>query len=250
MNAGTVTIHASGGPYELKSMGNFSDLWKAIESRGLEVPEKRPSILFRFLDSLSLIAFNLFKIAGAVLLFILSQIISVITLITNRGGKWQTEKIRSLTHGLLELQRSYQREALYYADAPTLDKARHVRARHPTVEVLESSANTDGYTYKGVRFHYSRFSNAGFYAFCEQFVLIDRNWTVWNYRVANVNRKYFPDGISEHVARAYLKMLREADILIPVPRRGMPDRLSNRINTIKDIKRAVSHFTETLSKAA
>lgn len=122
------------------------------------------------------------------------------------------------------------------------------RRSHPVA--LYPDLPDGGYIYKGASFSPVIPSYAGFCAFCEQFVLTDKNWTRWRYRIRNASRLYYPDSLSDRVARSYLRRLRQAFIVIPGPNGASGERLSCRIHSIEDIQRLVPDFPEPVSRAA
>jgi hypothetical protein len=107
-----------------------------------------------------------------------------------------------------------------------------------------------GYVYEGEPFSPLTPSSAGFCAFCEQFVLRDKDWTGGHYCARNLSRAYYPSGIAEQVAFSYLDSLRQAFILIPGPNGSSGERLSCRIRSIEEIKSLASDFAEPLSEVA
>ena len=100
-----------------------------------------------------------------------------------------------------------------------------------------------GHIYQGMPFAAQTPSYVGFCAFCEQFIIGDKNWTRWHYRTRDPSRRYYPDGISDHVAQYYLDCLREASIIIPGPNGCCGERLSCRIRSVGDIQRLIPEYS-------
>jgi len=188
-------VGAIGGPYVLPSMGDFSDLWKVILSRGQIVPSKQPSALAVLLRLLWRSALALLRLTFTGLFTLGSSLISTRLRARRRAASWM-------------------RFTLNADPPPTLSKA-GTEQTGPTFP--HHGVPDGGYFYKGVSFSPLSPSYAGFCAFCHQFIIMDKNWTRWHYRARDASRRYYSDGIFDQVAQFYLHRLREACVLIPGP---------------------------------
>jgi hypothetical protein len=115
---------------------------------------------------------------------------------------------------------------------------------------LSAPAPREDYAYQGRVFSPFIPSYPGFYAFCEQFLFLECNWSAECYRTPNPNRRYYRDGISPSLAQAYLDVLRETCILIPGRNGTAPDRVSCRIQSIRDIQRLLPDLSTRIGQAA
>ena len=242
-------VGAIGGPYVLPSMGDFSDLWQVLQSRGQIVPRKRP-------PALAILPGLLWRSAHVLLPLIFTGL-SLLVCSLVRFGRTALDRLvkglgdlASLVHRLRQtrLHPTPPTGFCFTVDPPPGPSS--AKARRPGPAVLRHGDPDVGYFYKGMPFFSQTPSYAGFCAFCKQFLLTDRNWTRWRYRASDPSRRYYPDGVSDHAARSYLRKLRLACVLIPGPNGCSGERLSCRIRSIKDIERLVPDFPEPPSKAA
>lgn len=98
-----------------------------------------------------------------------------------------------------------------------------------------------GYIYQGIPFDVDVPSYPGFLAFCDEFVLRQRNWSTWCCISADPGRCYYPHGIGSHTAQFYLELLARARI-IRGSHNGDNGWVSSRIRTLEDIKLRVPYF--------
>jgi hypothetical protein len=117
------------------------------------------------------------------------------------------------------------------------------------VALPEPSAQED-YVYQGETFSPLIASYPGFYAFCQQFILTEGDWSPACYRARDTSRRYYRDGISPVLAHAYLTALREVCVLIPVRNGHARERVSSRIHSIQDIKRLLPDLSARIGQAA
>ena len=241
-----ITIATMDGRKVLPCMGDFSDLWIVIQSRGQEVPLKRPSLLVvlsrRFWRSMSVLGrwsfVSLLSLAST--LFSLGR--SALNWLTSTHGSWV-----SLADRPPQATRRRTTAPDFHFTVPRYRIAPRARARSPDSMVRRRAAHDGGYVYRETSFSPHTPSSAGLYAFFQQFIMTDGNWTVGHYEAPDSGRKYYPKGIQAHIARYYLDQLRQKWILIPVNGR---ERLSSRIRSVKDIQRLIPNLLEPLGKAA
>jgi hypothetical protein len=241
-----VTVGAIGGPYLLPSMGDFSDLWEVLQSRGQTVRPKRPSV-FTVLPSLlwrsALVLLRrtftgLFALGSSLASLGRSTLDWLITAFANWASSLTSTPPRARHRTA-----SSVRFAFGTNPSPTLSKA--------STEQADSAVSCHGlpdggYLYRGVPFSPLSPSYDGFCAFCHQFVLTDKNWMRSYYRARDASRQYYPDGIFEQAAHFYLYKLREACILIPGPNGCSGERLSVRIRSIEDIQQLIPGLSRDL----
>jgi hypothetical protein len=245
-----VTVGAIGGPYVLPSMGDFSDLWEVIKSRGQTVPIKQPSalavlprLLWRSSRALSRLLFN-----G--LSFLVSSLVSLgrstLALLARGFSDWASFLSRCL--------RQAPRRPAPFTDfsftANPLPEPSSATARRPDPTPLRRGVSDGGYVFRGVPFSPRTPSYAGFCAFCQQFILRDKKWTKWHYHAQDPSRRYYPNGIPDFVARSYLDRLRQEFIIIPGPNGCSGERLSCRIRSIEDIQGLIPDLFEPLDEVA
>jgi len=250
IDVGNIKVGAMGGPYILRSIGDFSDLWQVLQSRGETVPYRRPSALAVLTGLLWHAALVLSHSIFTRLSFRVSRLnswgSSVASQVTKGLGDW----VSSLSYRLGQPARQPAPVRVFGFTVDTLPGP----SRASTACSDPSSAcrgfSNGGYVYEGKPFSPLTSSSPGFCAFCEQFVLTDRNWTGGHYCARNLSRAYYPSGIAEHIACSYLDSLRQAFILIPGPNGSSEERLSCRIRSIEDIKCLASDFAEPLSEVA
>jgi hypothetical protein len=246
LDVGDVIVGAMGGEIVLSSMGNFSDLWTVLESKGQTVPPKGPSKLAVLLALLA-------RAALALLRSIFVGLVSLASLTVSWGHSAVGQLMTSLSHWASSLaSRPRQPSPSVGFDSTVRAQPEHsaTKATPPHPLAVPHDVLDGGYIYQGAPFSEAIPSYAGFCAFCEQFVLMDKNWTRWHYRVRDFGRRYYPSGISEHVARFYLERLRRACVLIPGPNGCSGERLSCRIHCIEDIQRLVPDSPGPQEKAA
>jgi hypothetical protein len=246
IDIGDAIVGAMGGPFTLRSMGNFSDLWTVLQSKGQIVPPQRPPALAVLLELLWRCVGGPAKVTLQGLSFPISWGRSVIKTMTRRFSNWVSSLVRHLRQ---PPHRPVSRAAFGFTvnmqSEPSSMKVRRFVPTDPCHSVPDGD-----YIYKGESFSPVTLSQAGFWAFCEQFVLMDKNWTRWRYRTRDSSRLYYPGGISDHVARFYLRRLRQAYVLIPGPNGCSGERVSCRIHSIGDIQRLVPDFPGPLNKTA
>jgi len=250
IDIGNAIVGALGGNLVLSSMGDFSDLWAILESKGGVIPPKRPSVLTFVLMLLGHYALVLLRAIFTGLSSLVSSTVSL-------GRSTIAQLVRRLNDWVPALLSRLHQAARGPATVPGSDPAVHARPAPPSMKARRShpvalypDLPDGGYIYKGASFSPVIPSYAGFCAFCEQFVLTDKNWTRWRYRIRNASRLYYPDSLSDRVARSYLRRLRQAFIVIPGPNGASGERLSCRIHSIEDIQRLVPDFPEPVSRAA
>jgi hypothetical protein len=129
-------------------------------------------------------------------------------------------------------------------------KPRRTNGGQSHAALTHTLAPVDSYVYKGMAFSPSAISYAGFCAFCQQFVLFDRDWSIAHCRVPNPDRFYYRDGISASIAGSYLLTLREACILIPGPNGHSRERVSCRIHSIQEIQELVPDISTLMVTGA
>ena len=249
-DVGDAIVGAMGGEIVLCSMGNFSDLWTVLQSKGQVVPPKRLSAVAELLKLLGRSALVLLR---AILTGLVSLGSSVVALGRSAAGLLTTR----FSHWASSLASRPRQAARRPATFTGFDATVNARPEPSTAKVRQSRPvalrphmSDGGYVYKGDAFSPVIPTYAGFCAFCEQFVLADKNWTRWRYRIRDASRLYYPDGMSDRVAHSYLSRLRQACIVIPGPNGASGERLSCRIHSVEDIQRLVPDFPEPISKAA
>ena len=248
MDVADAIVGAIGGPYVLPSMGDFSDFWVVLQSRGEEVPPKRPSafavlpgLLWRFALVLLRLTFTgLFALGSSLFSLGRSALDWLITVFTNWASSLASTRPQVRRRAVSSLHFAFSTNP-----APTLSKTDTERAGST---VPCHRLPDDGYLYRGVPFSPLTPSYDGFCAFCHQFVLTDKNWTRWHYRARDASRQYYHDGIFDQAAHFYLCKLREACILIPGLNGCSGERLSVRIRSIEDIQRLIPDLSESLDK--
>lgn len=198
LDIGDVTIVAMGGPYILRRMGDFSDLRKAIDSKGMIIPRQR---------------------------------------------RWWARFRKSA-------KPSHQPQESRTCDVVQISEQTESMAPREESRSMDRGPLSDGgYIYRGHRFSATASSKAGFLAFAAQFVLADRDWSMWHYRAQDVRRRYYPNGISEKTANVYLRLLRESSVLIPAPG-GSGERLSTRIQRSEDIESVLENLSDKIAQSA
>lgn len=218
INVGDAVVGAMGGALVLSSMGDFSDLWIVLETKGQTFPPKRPALLIVGLILLGRGSRALIHLTFSGLFFLLSLLRSAIELLAMRSISTPSRP----------------------SPAPVGQAIQ-----------LEIGVPDNGYVYQNEPYSRRVPSYAGFCAFCQQFLLAERNWTKWRYRAIDARRPYYPDGISEPVAGFYLHVLRQACVLIPAGPDGYSrERLSCRVHSIQDIQRLVPSLPGPLSRIA
>lgn len=248
MDVADAIVGAIGGPYVLPSMGDFSDLWVVLQSRGEEVPPKRPSafavlsgLLWRFALVLLHLAFTgLFALSSSIISLGRSALDWLIAEFSNWASSLSSTPPRTQRRAISSVTFAFDTNP-----PPTLSKADTERAGSA---LPCHGLPDDGYFYRGLPFSSWVPSHEGFWAFCHQFILTDKNWTRWHYRARDASRRYYPDGIFDQAAHFYLYKLREACILIPGPNGCSGERLSVRIRSIEDIQRLIPDLSESLDK--
>jgi hypothetical protein len=249
IDVANVTVGAIGGPYVLPSMGDFSDLWEVLQSRGQIVPPKRPSV-FAVLPGLlwrsALVLLRrtftgLFALGSSLASLGRSALDWLITAFANWASSLTSTPPRARHRTA-----SSVRFAFGTNPSPTLSKASTEQADSA---VPCHGLPDGGYLYRGVPFSPLAPSHDGFCAFCHQFVLADKNWMRSYYRARDSSRRYYPNGISDHVACSYLDRLRQEFILIRGPNGCSGERLSCRICSIEDIQRLIPDFSEPMDEA-
>ncbi|MFB0538107.1 MAG: hypothetical protein ACETWR_24355 [Anaerolineae bacterium] len=245
-----ITIAAMGGPFVLASIGDSSDFRVVLQSRGEEVPPKRPSVFVTLL--------GLLLRSGPVLLRrTFTGLFALGSSLVSRGRSalaWLMAASANWASSLNSTSPRAQRRAVPSVNfafdtepPPTLSKARTERAGSA---VPCHGLPDSGYLYRGVPFSSLIPSEEGFFAFCHQFILTDKNWTKWHYRARDASRRYYPDGIFDQAAHFYLCKLREVCIIIPGPNGCSGERLSARIRSIRDIQRLIPDLSESPDKIA
>lgn len=234
LDTADVTILTIGGSFILPTIGDLSDFLQVLRTRGQIIPPKRPPVL------------GLLREIGQHLRNLASLLISswrfALHWVRTRFTMW----VASLSNRPYRTPRRGVHATSFEIRVNQRARPVHAAMRRPApVSVVDK-----GYTYKGVAFSPNTPSYAGFCAFCQQFVIGDKNWIRWHYRTQDKNRRYYPDGIAEHVAQSYLDRLREEYVLIPGPNGCEGERLSRRIRTIEDIQRLIPDFSGSLDKAA
>lgn len=94
----------------------------------------------------------------------------------------------------------------------------------------------DGYIFDGIAFEADHPSYAGFLAACEEFLLPDGHLNLDAWVSQDSQRRYYPRGMSRHVALFYRELLQRARI---IDDQGW---LFSRIRTIEDIRQRVPYF--------
>ena len=267
-------VGAIGGPYVLPTMGDFSDLWQVLQSRGQVVPCKRPSalailpgllwrsahVLLRLtFTGLSLLVSLLVSLGRSALVLSrliftgLPPLVSSLLVFGHTALDQLVKGLSDLASLVHRLRQARLHPAPFTGFSFTVDRlpgSPSAKARRLGLAALRHGGPDGGYFYKGVPFFSQTPSYAGFYAFCEQFILTDKNWTRWRYRARDSSRPYYPDGISDHIALFYLRRLRQACVLIPGPNGCSGERLSCRICSIEDIQHLAPDPPGPLSRAA
>jgi len=213
LDVADIILGAIGGPYVLPSMGDFSDLWEVIKSRGQNVPAKQPS-------ALAVLLRLLWRSVPVLLRLIFTGLSSLVSL----GRSALDWLARGFSDGASFLSHHVRRAPLRLAPFTDFDFAVNsppglssTSGRPPDQASLRHEVPDGGYVYRGAPFSPQTPSYTGFCAFCEQFIIRDRNWTGWRYHVWDPSRRYYPNGISDHIVRSYLDRLRQEFILIPGP---------------------------------
>jgi hypothetical protein len=250
MDVADAIVGAIGGPYVLPSMGDFSDLWVVLQSRGEEVPLKRPSA-FAVLPGL------LWRSALVLLRRTFTGLFALGSSLASLGRSALDRLARGFSDWASFLSRCLRqaphRLAPFTDFGFTVDPPpgpSSATARRPDPGPLRRDVSEGGYVYRGVPFSPLNSSYTGFCAFCQQFIMRDKNWTKWRYHARDPSRRYYPNGVSDHIARSYLDRLRQKFILIPGPNGCSGERLSCRIRSIEDIQRLIPDFSEPLDEAA
>jgi len=250
IDVANVTVGAIGGPYVLPSMSDFSDLWEVLQSRGQTVRPKRPSVFTVLPGLLWRSALVLLRRTFTGLFALGSSLASLgrsaLDWLIAASANW----VSSLTSTPPRARRriaSLVRFAFGTNPSPTLSRAGTEQADSA---VPCHGLPDGGYLYRGVPFFPLTPSYDGFCAFCHQFVLADKNWIGSHYRAPDSSRRYYSNGISDHVACSYLDRLRQEFILIPGPNGCSGERLSCRIRSIEDIKRLIPDFSRDLDNIA
>lgn len=245
-----VIVGAIGGPYVLPCMGDFSDLWQVIKSRGQNVPTKQPS-------ALAVLPGLLWRSALVLSRWIFTGLSSLVSSLVSLGRSALALLATGFSDWVPFLSRHVRRPPRRLAPFTNFDFTvdpppgpSNATARQPDLVPLRRGAPDDGHVYRDVPFSPRIPSYAGFCAFCQQFILMDKNWTQWRYHARDPSRQYYPSGISEHVARSYLDRLMQEFILIPGPNGCSGERLSCRVRSIEDIQRLVPAFSRPLDEAA
>jgi hypothetical protein len=250
IDVGDAIVGAMGADLVLSSMGDFSDLWAVIESKGRVVPPKRPSALAALLELLGRYAPVLLRAIFTGLSFLVSSMVSLghsaIDRVMRRFSEWAS----FLTNRLHQATRGPATVTGFDSTVNARPEPSSTKARRSRPVALHPDLPDGGYIYKGASFSPVIPSYPGFCAFCEQFLLTDKNWTSWRYRIRDASRLYYPDSLSDRVARSYLSRLRQACIVIPGPNGASGERLSCRIHSIEDIQCLVPDFPEPIGKAA
>lgn len=253
LNAGNVRVSAMDGALDARCIGELSSLQVFIESKGRTVPPKHPSalaVLLRLMCSalIALIALlcsimrRLWLLLSRQIRLGRSSITALMNRACNRASPLTGHRRRSPPPH--ELCRNLGSSA----DMPA--GLRSGEVRRARLIAFGDDASDAGYLYTGESFSPVAPSRVGLRAFCQQFLLTDNNWTYEHYRASDFSRRYYPWGISERVARLYLRQLREAFVLIPGPNGCQRERLSCRISSLKDIEHLIPYHGESLRKAA
>jgi hypothetical protein len=195
IDVGDAILDGIGGPFELRRMGNFADLWAVIESQGQRLSAAQASA--------------------------------------------PPQSTQPLTPSR---EPRYGQARLLEPQAASVQTVRVIGLPQPSVH--------EDYVYQGEVFSPLIASYPGFYAFCEQFVLTERDWTAECYRARDASRRFYRDGISPVLAHAYLTALREACILIPARNGHARERMSSRIHSIQDIQRLLPDLSMRISQVA
>jgi hypothetical protein len=249
LDVADVTVGAMGSPLVLRCIGDFSDLWTVLQSKGQTVPPRRAPPLIAFLKflgrALSALSRLLFKglhwaISGLIALGCLA-----IPVLARKFVHW--------AHILANHVRQARRSQMPSPDpglsqSPTAPSPRG-NGRHAAQAIAHRSAPGNGSTYQGEAFSPLTCSAPGFCAFCEQFVLADKNWTREHYGAQDLSRRYYRNGISDPVACFYLRTLKQACVLIPGPNGHSRERLSCRIRSIEDILCLIPGLSDSLNRA-
>jgi hypothetical protein len=243
-----IIIASMGGPFVLTSMGDFSDLWVVLQSRGEEVPLKRPSAFAVLPGLLWRSALVLLRLTFSGLFALGSSLVylgrSTLDWLMAASANWASS-LTSTCPRTRHRAASSMRFAFGTNPRPTLSKA--------NIEQVGSAVPCHGlpdggYFYRGAPFSPLIPSDSGFFAFCHQFVLTDKKWMRSYYRAQDASRRYYPDGIFDQAAYFYLCRLREACIIIPGPNGCSGERLSVRARSIEDIQRLIPDLSEPLNK--
>lgn len=182
MDVADAIVGAIGGPYVLPSVGDFSNLWEVLQSRGQIVPPKRPSVFVALLGLLLRYGLVLLRLTFTGLVALGSFLVSL----GRSAFDWLIATSVNWASSLASTRPQARRRAVssvHFAfstnPAPTLSKTDTERAGST---VPCHGLPDDGYLYRGVPFSPLTPSYDGFCAFCHQFVLTDKNWTRWHYR--------------------------------------------------------------------
>jgi hypothetical protein len=133
-----------------------------------------------------------------------------------------------------------QQAVVFMTVTPEEDGAASPIARRPARTDRDVLWDGD-YIYKGTPFDVDVPSYAGFLAFCDEFILRQRNWATWYYISSDPHRRYYPHGIGSRAAQFYLEMLERTRIIRGV-NNGDNGWVSPRIHTLEDIKLRVPYF--------
>lgn len=235
VNMGDAIIVTVGGRYLLACIGDFSDLREVLESRGHIVPPKQPPALAVLLR---LILRNL------------PVVVSSLVSLMRSALAWFSDWVASLLNGLRQALVRHGPLTDFGFTANLPPRPLNVKVRRSELTARRYSGFDGDHIYRGTPFSPLIPSYAGFCAFCQQFIIEDKNWTKGHYCTRDPSRRYYPDGIAKHVAQSYLDRLRAGYVLIPEPNGCEGERLSRRIKTIEDIRRLIPDFSSSLDKVA
>jgi hypothetical protein len=238
LDLGSITIATMDGRKVFPRMGDFSELWTVIQSRGQIVPRGRPSALVAVGQ---VVWRSAVRGARWSLARLSSLVLALLARVRTRLGRRTSRRPPAARGGMAAPQHPFG------LDLEVQRRAPRTGAGRPAPRDRRRARYDGGYIYRGTYFSPQTPSSAGLYAFCQQFVLTDGNWAAGHYQAADRTRRYYPNGIRDRLARLYLDQLRQKSILIPVNGR---ERLSSRIGSIRDIKRLIPVFPELPDRAA
>jgi hypothetical protein len=238
IDVANVSVGSVDDQYLLSFMGDFRDLWQVLQSRGDIVPRRRASTSVTLLGALwRSLHFLVCLAIGGVMLAVSRLVASGSSVADQVAGK-----LRELTYqasDLLDPHRHCEPISTFGLAVNRSPADARVEDGCPSLAFVSSGVNDGDYVYKGLYFSHHVATNVGFYAFCEQFILMNKNWEKHHYNSSDKSRRYYPCGISEQIAHYYLEMLRNAHILIPGPNGCSGERVSCRIRCIEDIEELV-----------